>query len=75
LGYPVFLLASLAGRGTRFFGIGLLIYFFGPVLQGLLEDYLGWTTLALGVLLVLAYALSRYSSSRFNRRGKDKKMT
>jgi membrane protein DedA with SNARE-associated domain len=75
LGYPVFLLASLAGRGARFFGIGFLIYFFGPVLQGLLEDYLGWATLALGVLLVLVYAVSRYSSSRFKRRGKDKKMT
>ncbi len=72
MGYPVFFLASLAGRGARFFGIGLLIYFFGPALQGLLEDYLGWATLALGVLLVLAYVLSRYSGSRFERRSKDK---
>ncbi len=70
LGYPVFLLASLAGRGARFFGIGLLIYFFGPTLQGLLEDYLGWTTLTLSVLLVLAYVLSRYFGSRFERRSK-----
>ncbi len=73
MGYPVFFLASLAGRRARFFGIGLLIYFFGPALQGLLEDYLGWATLALAVLLVLAYVLSRYSGSRFERRSKDKR--
>ncbi len=72
LGYPVFLVTSLAGRGARFFGIGLLIYFFGPALQGLLEDYLGWATLVLGVLLVLVYILSRYFGSLFERSSKDK---
>ena len=72
LGYPVFLVSSLVGRGARFFGIGLLIYFFGPALQGLLEDYLGWATLVLGVLLVLVYVLSRYFGSRFERSSKDK---
>ena len=72
LGYPVFFVASLAGRGARFFGIGLLIYLFGTSLRGLLEDYLGWATLALSVLLVLAYVLIRHFGSRFERRSKDK---
>lgn len=71
MGYPVFFLTSLAGRGARFFLIGLSIYFLGPALQGLLEDYLGWATLALGVLLILAYVLIRYSGSRFESRSKD----
>ena len=73
LGYPVFLVSSLAGRGARFFGMGLLIYFFAPALQGLLEDYLGWATLALSILLVLVYVLTRYSGSCLETRGKDKK--
>ena len=72
LDYPVFFLASLAGRGARFFGIGLSIYFFGEALQGLLEDYLGWATLTLSVLLVLAYVLIRHFGSRFERRSKNK---
>ncbi len=72
MGYPIFFLASLAGRGARFFFMGLSIYFFGPALQGFLEDYLGWTTLALGVLLVLAYVLTRCLGSRFERRSKDR---
>ncbi len=72
MSYLVFFLASLAGRGARFFAIGLLVYFFGLALQSLLEDYLGWTTLALGILLVLVYILSRYFGSRFERRSKDR---
>ncbi len=70
MGYPVFFLASLAGRGARFFGMGLSIYFFGPALRGLLEDHLGWATLALGALLMLAYVLGRYTASRFEKRRK-----
>lgn len=73
LGYPAFFLASLAGRGARFFGMGVLIYFFGSALQGFLRDYLGWATLALGVLLVLAYVLIRYSGSRFERKSNDRR--
>lgn len=71
LGYPVFLLASLAGRGARFFGMGFTIYFFGPSLQGFLEDYLGWTTLALAVLVVFGYVLGRHFGGRFKRRSKE----
>jgi len=73
LGYPVFLLASLAGRGARFFGIGLSIYFFGPALRGFLEDYLGWATLALALLAILAYVLGKYLGGHFERRSNEKR--
>ena len=37
-----------------------------------MEEYLGWATLALSVLLALAYVLIRHFGSRFERRSKDK---
>lgn len=73
LGYGVFSLASLAGRGARFFGIGLSIYFFGPAFRGFLEGYLGWATLALAVGVVLVYVLGRYFGERFGRRSEEKR--
>ncbi len=73
LGYPVFFLASLAGRGARFFGMGLTIYFFGQALRGFLENYLEWSTLILAVLVVLVYVLGRYFGGRFERRSREKR--
>ncbi|MDP8938979.1 MAG: VTT domain-containing protein [Actinomycetota bacterium] len=67
-----FILASLAGRGARFFGIGLAIYFFGAAIQQFLENYLGWATLAVGVVLILVYVISHYTSSRFERKVREK---
>ena len=72
LGVWRFVLASLAGRGARFFGIGLAIYFFGAAIQQFLENYLGWATLAVGVVLILVYVISHYTSSRFERKAREK---
>lgn len=72
LGVWRFVFASLAGRGARFFGIGVAIFFFGPAIQQLLDNYLGWTTLILGVLLVAIYLASHYFGSRFEGRVKKK---
>ncbi len=72
LGIWRFVLASLAGRGARFFGMGLAIFFFGPSIQQFLDNYLGWATLILGVLLVAIYLASRYFSSRFEERTREK---
>lgn len=67
-----FVLASLAGRGARFFGMGLAIFFFGPSIQRFLENYLGWATLIVGVLLVAVYLASRYFSSRFDKKARER---
>jgi preprotein translocase subunit SecG len=66
LGVWRFVLASLAGRGARFFG---------PSIQRFLENYLGWVTLILGVVLVTIYLASRYFSSRFEKRAREKEQT
>lgn len=71
-GYGRFALASFAGRGARFFGIGLAIFFFGPSIQDLLQNYVGWATLILAAVLVLAYAASHYFGSRFEKRAREK---
>lgn len=72
LGIWRFVLASLAGRGARFFGMGLAIFFFGSSIQQFLQNYLGWATLILGVALVAIYLASRYFSSRFEKRARER---
>ena len=67
-----FVVASLAGRGARFFGMGLAIFFFGDAIQGFLRQYLGWTTIIVGVLVVVIYVVSHYFSSRFEKRARGK---
>jgi membrane protein YqaA with SNARE-associated domain len=72
LGVWRFVVASLVGRGARFFGMGLAIFFFGSEIQRFLEQYLGWATLIVGVLIVVAYVASRYFSSRFEKQARKK---
>ena len=72
LGVWRFVVASLVGRGARFFGMGLAIFFFGPTIQRFLEQYLSWATLIVGTLIVGAYVVSRYFSSRFDKRAREK---
>lgn len=72
LGLWRFVVASLVGRGARFFGMGLAIFFFGPSIQRFLEDYLGWATLVIGILIILGYIVSRYFNSRFEKRTGEK---
>jgi len=51
LNFAVFMGASVIARGLRFFLLAGLLYWFGPAARTILEKYLGWITLALGVLL------------------------
>lgn len=68
LGIWRFVAASLAGRGARFFGMGIAIFFFGPSIQRFLENYLSWATLILGIALVAIYLTGRYFNFRFEKR-------
>jgi membrane protein YqaA with SNARE-associated domain len=72
LGIWRFVLASLAGRGARFFGMGLAVFFFGPSIQRFLENYLGYATLILGVIIIIGYVASRYFRSYFEKRARGK---
>jgi membrane protein YqaA with SNARE-associated domain len=55
-----FTIASIVSRGMRFFMVAGLIYWFGPPVRAFIERYLGWMTLAFGVLLVGGFAAARY---------------
>ena len=47
---PVLALASLLGRGARFFAVGTCIFFLGPRVKEWLDRYFEWATLVLLVL-------------------------
>ena len=51
------ILASIAGRGARFFLVGTLIYFFGGPIRVLIEKYFNWLAAIFGILLVGSYYL------------------
>lgn len=55
---PVFVAASLVGRGMRFFLVALLVRWGGPKIEPHLKRYMdqiAWTTLALLLLALLVY--------------------
>ena len=51
-----FLIASLIGRGARFFLIGVLIFVFGESIQTFFDDYFMWITIAVGLGIVAIVA-------------------
>ncbi len=56
----VFTVASIVARGLRFYLVAALLFWFGPTARRILERYLGWITLAAGVLLVGGFVMLRY---------------
>ncbi len=53
---PVFIIASILGRGARFFIIAELMKRLGPRVMPLIERHLGWLSLAFVALLILGFA-------------------
>ena len=60
LAMPVFMVASVAARGLRFFVVSALLYWFGPPIRALIERYLGLLTVVFVVLLLGGFALVKY---------------
>lgn len=56
----VFFIASVLGRGSRFFLVGGLIYKFGDRARGFIEKHFNWVTLVLAILLVGGFVLIRW---------------
>ncbi|MBX3459889.1 MAG: DedA family protein [Planctomycetes bacterium] len=54
------IIASVAGRGLRFFGMSVLIFAFGNKVKPLIEKYFEWITIAVVVLLALFFLVLRY---------------
>ena len=57
---PAFVAASVVSRGMRFFLVCGLLYWFGQPIKVFIERYLGWLTLAMGILLVGGFVAIRY---------------
>ncbi|MAG59400.1 cytochrome B [Candidatus Woesebacteria bacterium] len=59
-----FLLASLIGRGARFFLVGTLIFIFGTAIQKFLDQYLELVVIGFTVLLVGGFFAFRFFGKR-----------
>jgi membrane protein YqaA with SNARE-associated domain len=60
INFPVFVLASIVGRGSRFFLVGGLIALFGPRIRPWIERYFTWLVVAFTLLLVLGFAVFKF---------------
>lgn len=58
--FPVFVLASLAGRAGRFFLLGILIYRYGPAIKNFIDKYFNLLTVLFMIFLVLGFLVVRY---------------
>jgi membrane protein YqaA with SNARE-associated domain len=60
LNFLVFMLASIASRGLRFFVVAALLYWFGPPIKVFIEKYLGLLFTLFVVLLFGGFVLVRF---------------
>jgi membrane protein YqaA with SNARE-associated domain len=60
INFPVFVLASIAGRAGRFFLVAALIYRFGPSIKGFIDKYFNLLTVVFFALLVIGFLVIRY---------------
>lgn len=65
-----FIAASIAGRGARFFALGIAIFFLGPEIKNALEQYFDLFAIGFLVLLVLGFVAIRYGGAYLHRRNK-----
>lgn len=66
LNFKRFVVASILGRGSRFFLIGILIFVFGPAIRDFLNSYfelviIAFTVLLIGGFLAINFMLKRYA--------------
>jgi membrane protein YqaA with SNARE-associated domain len=57
---PVFIIASVIGRGFRFFVVSSLFYFFGPKIKKFIDKYLNILAIVFTVLLIGGFFLVKY---------------
>ena len=63
-----FILVSILGRGARFFLLGMLVYFFGPQIQNLIDQYFELLTISFLVLVVLGFVAVKYGGEYLSRK-------
>ena len=57
---PVFVVASILGRGLRFFGVATLLFFFGPPVRSFIERYFDRLAIVFTVLLIGGFFAVKY---------------
>lgn len=62
LNFVIFMLASLVGRGMRFFLVALLFYYFGKPARKIIDKYFNLLSILLLILLLAAVLLLKYFS-------------
>lgn len=60
INFAVFMLASIMGRGGRFFLVSGLIYVFGPSIEHFVGRYLNWIVVVVTVILVAGFVFLSY---------------
>lgn len=63
-----FMLVSVVGRGARFFLLGMLVYFFGPQIQNIIDQYFELLTISFLVLIVLGFVAVKYGGDYLSRK-------
>lgn len=58
--FPLFVVASIVSRSSRFFAIALLIRFFGPPIRDFIDRYFNLLSIAFVVLLAGGFAVVRW---------------
>jgi len=58
--FPVFVIASTAGRAGRFFLVAGIIYLFGPRVKDFIDKYFNLLTLVFFALLILGFIVIKY---------------
>lgn len=54
------LIASIIGRGARFYLVAALMFFFGPTVKNWIEKYFDWLAIAFTVILIGGFVLLKY---------------
>lgn len=63
-----FVVACTAGRGGRFFAVGILVFLFGSSIERAIDEYFEIFTIAFLVLLVAGFFAAKYIGSYLARR-------
>ena len=58
---PLFLFASVIGRGLRFFTVAALMFFFGPTIKDWIEKYFNLLAIIFTILLIGGFMLFKYA--------------
>ncbi len=57
---PTFIIASILGRGLRFYMVSGLVWFFGPGVKRIMDKYFNWFIVILTIVFTLSYFLIGY---------------